>query len=174
MDEVVSADEGHLLIDLRHDDAGTFGCGLRVVTGDAEGAVALFVGLAHRDESDVYGVDPLLEEAREFMEVTREVVDSLLTEGRATILVEEVKDRLYMPLHLGAQMPRLCEVQHVEDLDVGQSLSVFEEGLRQIAGSSDGVSEDQEVTALHRCLYGAESSRCVAGVVLLPISTHCY
>ena len=49
------------------------------------------------------------------MEVAGEEVHASLSVGWATILVKEVKDGVYMPFHLWTKVPRLAEVEHVED-----------------------------------------------------------
>ena len=62
-----------------------------------------------------------------------------------------------MPLHLWTQMPGFGEVQHVEDLHIGQSLAVIEKSLREAAGSSYSMSQDYEVSTLYGSLHCLES-----------------
>jgi hypothetical protein len=106
------------------------------------------------------------------VEVAREKVHALILVGWTTILIEEVKDGLNMPLHLWTQMPGFGEVQHMEDLHIGQALTVIEKSLREAAGSSYSMSQDYEVSTLYGSLHCLESGGRMVSEVLLPGSVH--
>ena len=106
------------------------------------------------------------------MKVTGEEVHALVLVGWTAVLVEEVKDGLDVPLHLWAKMPRLGEVQHVEDLHIGKSLVVIEKSLGEAAGSSYSMPQDYEVPTPYGCLYSLESGSRMVSEMLLPGSVH--
>jgi hypothetical protein len=172
MDEVVPSDEGHLLIDLCDDDPRSLCSGLGIVTRYPEGAIALFIGLTHRDQCDIDRIDTIPKEVWEFMEVTREIVDTLIQVSGAAILVKEVKDGMYMPHHLWAEVPRLGKVQHVEGFHVREALAIIVEGFGEAAGGCHSMAKDQEVPALYCRSHGFEGGRSMASNVLLPGSAH--
>ena len=119
MDQVVTTDEGELIIDLCDHDTSCIGSWLGIVARKTEGAVALFIGSGQLNDSNIYRVKAIGKEPWHLMEVAGEEVYQPRTARLACIGLEEVDLKIKVLGYLRRKLVPSTIIQDVKDITCG-------------------------------------------------------